>query len=87
MPLGSVTKQSLKHQPLKILLVFLYEAVANQVQQLKDCCGVSHILESVPKKKSRSSPIGDWNKGSTIDWYFGIGLVMVRFLILVTACS
>ena len=32
---------------LKILLVFLCEAAANQLQQLKDCCGVSHVLGSM----------------------------------------
>ena len=89
MPLGSVTKQSLKHQPLKILLVFLCEAIANQLQQLNGCYGVSQVLGSVQRKKSstRSSPIGDWSKGSTISWYFGIGLVVVKFLILITSCS
>ena len=36
--------------------------------------GVSHILGSVHTKKSstRSNPIGDGSKGSTIDWYLGI---------------
>ena len=32
---------------LKILLVFLCEAGANQLQQSKGCCGVSHVLGSV----------------------------------------
>ena len=32
---------------LKILLVFLCEAVANQLQQLKGCCGVSYVLAVV----------------------------------------
>ena len=32
---------------LKILLVFLCETVANQLQQSKGCCGVSHLLGSV----------------------------------------
>ena len=31
---------------LKILLVFLCEAAANQLQQSKGCCGVSHVLDS-----------------------------------------
>ena len=49
MPLGSITKQSLKHQPLKILLVFLCKAVANQLQQLNGCYGVSHIIGSMQR--------------------------------------
>ena len=32
---------------LKILLVFLCEAVANQLHQSKHCCEVSHILRFV----------------------------------------
>ena len=32
---------------LKILLVFLCEAATNQLQQLKGCCGVSHVLGSM----------------------------------------
>ena len=32
---------------LKILLVFQCEAAANQLQQLKGYCGVSHVLRSV----------------------------------------
>jgi len=53
------------------------------------CKEVSHILGSVQRKKplTRSSPIGDWSKGSTVGGFFGIGLIVVRFLILVTACS
>ena len=36
---------------LKILLVFLCEAVANQLQQSKGCCGVSHVLGFVQRNK------------------------------------
>ena len=74
---------------LKILLVFLCEVVANQLQQSNGCYGVSHILGSVQRKKSstRSSPIGNWSKGSTVNQYFGIDLIMVRFIIFVTVCS
>ena len=32
---GFYTKQSIWHQQLKILLVFFYEAIANQLQQSK----------------------------------------------------
>ena len=72
---------------LKVLLVFLCEAVANQLQQPKGCCGVSQVLGFVQKSQSqirglcikgknattRSSPIAYWSKGSTVNWYFGIG--------------
>ena len=34
---------------LKILLVFLCEAAANQLQQSKSCCGISHILGSMQR--------------------------------------
>ena len=60
---------------LKILLVFLCEAVANQLQQSKGCCGVNHVLRSVQigdlcnkgkKATTRSSLIGYWSKGSTV---------------------
>ena len=37
---------------LKILLVFLCEAVANQLQQPKGCCGVSQVLGFVQKSQS-----------------------------------
>ena len=35
---------------------------------------VSHVVGSMYAKKSstKSVPIGDWSKGSTIGWYFGI---------------
>ena len=60
--------------------MFLYEAVANQLQQSKDCCGVSHVLGSVhhwlvmywdsciDRRDCRyiTSPIGYWDKGSTV---------------------
>ena len=36
---------------LKILLVFLCEAAANQLQQSKGCCGVSHVLGFVQRSK------------------------------------
>ena len=38
---------------LKILLVFLCEAAANQLQQSKGCYGVSHILGFVQRSKPR----------------------------------
>ena len=38
---------------LKILLVFLCEAAANQLQQSKGCYGVSHVLGFVQRSKSR----------------------------------
>ena len=65
------------------------KVVVELVMYLDLCKEVSHVLGFVQRKKSstRSSPIGDWSKGSTIGWYFGIGLVVVRFLIRVTACS
>ena len=78
---------------LKILLVFLCEVDANQPQQSKGCCGVSHVLGFVQKSKPRTgicasdwlftylravhqkgnchyrtSLIGYWDKGSTVDW-------------------
>ena len=72
---------------LKILLVFLCEAVASQLQQSKGCCEVSHVLGSVQRSQSqigdlcikgknattKSSLIGYWSKCSTVGWYFGIG--------------
>ena len=36
---------------LKILFVFLCEIAANQLQQSKGCCGVSHILGFVQRSK------------------------------------
>ena len=39
---------------LRILLVFPYEAAANQLQQSKGCCGVSHVLGFVQKSKLRT---------------------------------
>ena len=36
---------------LKILLVFLCEAAANQLQQSKGCCGVIHVLGFVQRSK------------------------------------
>ena len=36
---------------LKILLVVLCEAVANQLQQSKGCCEVSHVLGFVQRSK------------------------------------
>ena len=39
---------------LKILLVFLCEVAANQLQQSKGCCGVSHVLGFVQRSKSRT---------------------------------
>ena len=85
---------------LKILLVFLCETTANQLQQSKGCCGVSHVLGFVQKSKSRTgicaldwlvtywemcikrrnchyitSPIGYWDKGSTVSWYKVLGFL------------
>ena len=79
---------------LKIFLVFLCEAAANQLQQSRDCCGVSYVLGFMQRSKPHTgirasnwlvtylgamhqkrnchyttSPIGYWDKGSTIDWY------------------
>ena len=46
---------------LKILLVFLCEAAANQLQQSKDCCGVSHILGFKQRSKPRTGICAlDW---------------------------
>ena len=39
---------------LKILLMFLCEAAANQLQQSKGCCGVSHVLGFVQRSKLRT---------------------------------
>ena len=36
------------------------------------------------KTSTRSSTIADWINGSTAGWHFGIGRVVVKFLILVT---
>ena len=49
--------------------------------------GVSHVLVRAKEEVfTRSNPIRDWSKCSTVGWYFGIGLVVVRFLIFVTVC-
>ena len=46
---------------LKILLVFLCEAAANQLQQSKGCCEVSHVLGFVQKSKPRTGiRASDW---------------------------
>ena len=46
---------------LKILLVFLCKAAANQQQQSKGCCGVSHILGFVQRSKPRTGiRTSDW---------------------------
>ena len=46
---------------LKILLVFLCEAAANQLQQSKGCCGVSHVLGFVHRSKSHTKiRVSDW---------------------------
>ena len=46
---------------LKILLVFPCEAAANQLQQSKGCCGVSHVLGFVQRSKSRTRiRASDW---------------------------
>ena len=46
---------------LKILLVFLCEATANQLQQSKGCCGVSHVLGFVQRSKPRTGiRASDW---------------------------
>ena len=61
--------------------------VVELVMCWNSCKGVSYVLGSVQRvshklevctskeKKSttRSSPTGHWSKGSTVDWYFGIG--------------
>ena len=85
---------------LKILLVFLCEAAANQLQQSKGCCRVSHVLGFMQRSKSRTrirtsnwlvtywelcikmrdchyrtSPIGYWDKGSTVGWYKVLGFL------------
>ena len=39
---------------LKILLVFLCEVAANQLQQSKGCCGVSYVLVFVQRSKPRT---------------------------------
>ena len=39
---------------LKILLVFLCEAAANQLQQSNGCCEVSHVLGFVQRSKLRT---------------------------------
>ena len=39
---------------LKILLVLLCEAAMNQLQQLKGCCGVSHVLRFMQRSKPRT---------------------------------
>ena len=39
---------------LKILLVFLCEVAANQLQQSKGCCEISHVLGFVQKSKPRT---------------------------------
>ena len=63
----------------------------------KGCCRVNHVegfvkrsqshtgIRAEEKTSTRSSPIGDWNNGSTVGWYFGIDQVVVKFLILITA--
>ena len=80
---------------LKILLVFLCKVVANQLQQSKVWCRISHILGSVhhwlvmywdsciERRDSRYniSLIGYSDKGSTVGWYEVLG-----FLLLVTTC-
>ena len=73
--------------------MFLCEAAANQLQQSKCCCGVSHVLGFMQRSKPRigirasnwlvmylgavhrkgnchyrTSPIGYWDKGSTVGW-------------------
>ena len=35
--------------------MFLCEAAANQLQQLKGCCGVSHVIGFVQKSKPRNA--------------------------------
>ena len=46
---------------LKILLVFLCEVAANQLQQSKGCCGVSHVLGFVQRSKPRTGiRASDW---------------------------
>jgi len=44
------------------------------------------VLGSMQKKKSstRLYLIKEWSKDLTVGWYFGIGLIMITFLILVT---
>ena len=39
---------------LKIFLVFLCKAIANQLQQSKGCCGVSHVLEIMQRSQSQT---------------------------------
>ena len=45
-----------------------------QLTTIIQLLGVSHVLGFMQRKKSstRSSPIGDWSKGSTVGWYFKI---------------
>ena len=46
---------------LKILLVFLCEAAANQLQQSNDCCGVNHVLGFVQRSKPHTRiRASDW---------------------------
>ena len=46
---------------LKILLVFICEATANQLQQSKGCCGVSHVLGFVQRSKLHTGiRASDW---------------------------
>ena len=64
----------------------IIKRVAMKLVMYWDLCKVvSHRLEICVLKKSstKSSPIGDWSKYLTIGWYFGIDLVVIRFLILV----
>ena len=46
---------------VQILLVFLCEAAANQLQQSKGCCGVSHVLVFMQRSKPRTGiRASDW---------------------------
>ena len=42
-------------------------------------------IRAKEKTSTRSSPIGDWSNDSIVGWYFRIGWVVVRIIILVTA--
>ena len=58
---------------LKILLVFLFETAANQLQQSKDCCKVSYVLGSC-KEVSHKLEIYATNERSLLQDQVQLGI-------------
>ena len=98
-PLGSILSKVFGVNNWRSYWCFYVKLLQINYSNQNGCCRVSHVEGFVEKNQSRTwicanektskrlSTIMDWSNGSTVGWHFGIGRVVVKFLILVTTWS